>query len=345
MTHDKSPAEVDTLLSDAQRNHLVPLWNVVASLVQETPTPSCQPFIWHYSSLKPLLLDAERLVSAEMAERRVLAFDNPSSPGPGIAPTLYAGLQLLKSGEYQPPHRHTQAALRFVLEGSGAVTSVDDRSYSMEPGDLVLTPSWCWHAHEKKTSGSMVWLDGLDVPLVQFLRGSFFEHSDEPGSMPSIGDAFAHAQYDSGFAPSPGSRQALHSPKMRYPYGSAREALRTLLQERLIDPCYGVRRAYANPVDGGHVLPTIAAFLQLLPAGFNGCPVRTTENTLYCVVEGEGSSQVGEETYDWKRNDVFIVPNWTFVSHRVDSEAVLFSFSERPTLERLGLFREERESD
>lgn len=343
-----SQGELDSLLRDVEQNHLVALWNILESLVHDEPSPSCEPHLWRFADIKPLLLEAGRLVSSELAERRVLALDNPSLSGPGVTPTLFAGLQLLRSQEFQPPHRHTQAALRFVLEGSGAVTSVNDHCYDMEPGDLVLTPSWCWHAHEKKSEGSMIWLDGLDVPLVRFFNGSFAEHTEELGSMPHNGGALEQAQYGSGFAPPQRSVDSAHSPRMRYPYGPARAALTTLAQAGPSDPCHGVRRAYANPVTGGHVLPTIGAFLQLLPAGFDGVPARSTESTVYCVVEGAGTTRIGNQgdqddrVLRWSRNDVFVVPNWTFASHRVEQEAVLFSFSDRPTLEHLGLLREER---
>lgn len=345
MADKKAGDELESLLAQTRESNLVPLWDVIQSLVQKTPAPSCDPFLWRYQEVRPLLVEAGRLVSSEMAERRVLALDNPSLPGPGIAPTLYAGLQVLMKDEFQPPHRHAQAALRFVLEGSGAVTSVNDRSYTMEPGDLILTPSWCWHAHEKKTEGPMVWLDGLDVPLVNFLRGSFYEDTEDFQTMPPMGDDLDQAEYASGFESSPQSSRTLHSPRMRYPFGPARAALYTHLESGHIDRCHGVRRAYVNPVDGRHVLPTVAAYLQLLPASFNGVPVRTTENRMFCVVKGEGETQVGDETFTWSKNDVFVVPNWTYVSHHVDDEAILFSFSDRAALESLGLFREEQLPD
>ena len=33
------------------------------------------------------------------------------------------------------------------------------------------------------------------------------------------------------------------------------------------------------------------------------------------VAEGEGSSRIGDETFHWKKNDVFTVPHWTWASH------------------------------
>jgi hypothetical protein len=76
------------------------------------------------------------LITAREAERRVLVLENPGLRGASsITRTLYAGLQLILPGEVAPSHRHTQSALRFVLEGKGAYTAVDGERASMHPGD------------------------------------------------------------------------------------------------------------------------------------------------------------------------------------------------------------------
>ena len=38
----------------------------------------------------------------------------------------------------------------------------------------------------------------------------------------------------------------------------------------------------------------------------------------------------------------FVAPSWKPVVHEPDSESVLFSFSDRPVQEKLGLWREQR---
>ena len=88
-------------------------------------------------------------------------------------------------------------------------------------------------------------------------------------------------------------------------------------------------------------MPTIAAFLQLLPAGFSGDPYRATDGTVYCVVEGYGRSQVGDRLFDWGPRDIFVVPSWCKVSHHALEDAVLFSFSDRPVQKAIGVWREE----
>jgi gentisate 1,2-dioxygenase len=98
---------------------------------------------------------------------------------------------------------------------------------------------------------------------------------------------------------------------------------------------------YANPATGGYPMPTIGAFLQMLPAGFEGKAYRSTDGTVYCVVEGSGRSDVGDKTFEWEAHDVFVVPSWCRVSHQAVEDAVLFSFSDRPVQKALGLWREE----
>ena len=88
-------------------------------------------------------------------------------------------------------------------------------------------------------------------------------------------------------------------------------------------------------------MPTIGAFIQLLPAGFAGAPYCATDGTVYCVVEGHGHSVVGESTFAWDPHDVFVVPSWCQVAHRATDDAVLFSFSDRPLQKALDLWREE----
>src|SRR5690606_29086687 len=86
---------------------------------------------------------------------------------------LYIGLQLILPGEVAPNHRHTPSAIRFVIEGSGGFTAVDGEKCPMEKGDLILTPSGCWHEHGHEGSGPVVWLDALDLPVIGRLELSY----------------------------------------------------------------------------------------------------------------------------------------------------------------------------
>jgi gentisate 1,2-dioxygenase len=99
---------------------------------------------------------------------------------------------------------------------------------------------------------------------------------------------------------------------------------------------------YVNPVDGGWAMPTIGASLQLMPKGFSAVPYQSTDATVYVGVEGKGRATIGNQTFEWGPRDVFVVPSWHTLTHEVDEDAVLFSYSDRPIHEKLGLFRERR---
>jgi len=98
---------------------------------------------------------------------------------------------------------------------------------------------------------------------------------------------------------------------------------------------------FVNPASGGYPMPTIGAFMQLLPKGFSGQPYRSTDATIYSVVEGEGSTTIGGTRFDWRPRDIFAVPSWAPVQHRAAQESVVFSFSDRPAQLALGLWREQ----
>jgi gentisate 1,2-dioxygenase len=292
-----------------------PLWEVLGELVTPVPRPAAIPALWRYSDLRPLMMEAGSLISAHEAERRVLVLENPGLPAQSrITQSLYAGLQLVLPGETAPGHRHVAAALRFVVEGTGAYTAVNGERATMHPGDFILTPSWTFHDHGNPSNEPVVWLDGLDIPMVNFFNTSFAERD-------------------------PGNLKHEPPPVFVYPYEKSRSALETLRKGPL-DVRHGVKMQYVNPATGGYPMPTIAAFLQWLPSGFESQSHRATDGTVYCVVEGSGSSQVGEENFEWREHDVFVVPSWCPVRHTASRDAVLFSFSDRPAQKSLGIWRE-----
>src|SRR5213595_4018087 len=118
------------------RQNLTPLWLSLADLVTPEPRSQCQPASWHFSDIRSAMLEAGTLITAKEAERRVLVLENPGLRGQSKVTTdLYAGVQLVLPGEVAPAHRHTQSALRFVLDGEGAHTVVNGERTEMHEGD------------------------------------------------------------------------------------------------------------------------------------------------------------------------------------------------------------------
>lgn len=343
MAQPKQTTERKAFYRRIDGHHLAPLWEVLHGLITPEPRSRCVPALWRYRDIRPFVMESGDLITAAEAERRVLILENPGLRGrASITHTLYAGLQLILPGERAPCHRHAQSALRFVIEGEGAYTAVDGEKTLMHPGDFVITPSWTPHDHGNDSGQPMVWLDGLDIPLVQFLDASFAEgFGGEPQALTRpVGDALA--RYGSGLLPVDYEPHGLTSPVFNYPYARTREALETMRRHEEWDPCHGLKMRYVNPVDGGYAMPTIGAFIQLLPGQFETVPFRSTDGTVYTVVEGRGSTQAGGETFAWEARDVFVVPSWLWHHHRAEGDAVLFSYSDRPVHEKLGLWREQR---
>ena len=151
--------------------NLSALWNVMGDLITPEPRSGCRPHLWKYDAIRAYMMEAGKLITAKEAERRVLVLENPGLRGQSkITTSLFAGVQMVIPGDVAPAHRHSQSALRFVLEGNGAYTSVDGERTAMSPGDFVITPSMTWHDHSNETSEPMFWLDGLDIPDGAVLR-------------------------------------------------------------------------------------------------------------------------------------------------------------------------------
>lgn len=325
------------------RENLSALWNVMGSLITPEPRSPCEPCLWPFRSVREHMMESGKLITAKEAERRVLILENPGLRGQSrITTSLYAGVQLVMPGEVAPAHRHSQSALRFVLEGKGAYTAVDGERCIMEPGDFIITPSMTWHDHGNQTNEPVLWLDGLDIPVVQFFDASFAESfgaDEQPINRPS---GHSYAKYGHNLLPVDFQRIGSTSPIFSYPYHKTREALHKLQVAGEWDPCHGLKLRYTNPVTGGHAMPGIGAFIQLLPKDYSTARYRSTDATVFTVVEGRGRTYVGETLLGWGPQDIFVVPSWRWVRHEAEKESVLFSFSDRPVQEKLDLFREDR---
>jgi gentisate 1,2-dioxygenase len=322
---------------------LAPLWERLRGLILKEPRSRALPVLWRYDEIRSMILESGKLISAEEAERRVLILENPGLPGSSqVTSSLYAGLQLILPGEIAPSHRHSQSALRFIVEGSGAFTAVDGEKTIMQPGDFVITPSWTWHDHGNESDVPMVWMDGLDVPIVALFETQFAEHYPEKAQKLSRPEGDALARYGEGLLPVDWQPTTKTSPIFNYPYARTREALERMRRSQEWDPFHALKLRYINPANGDFAMPTIASFMQLLPKDFRGAPYRSTDGAVFSVVEGKGRTTIGDQVFDWGPRDTFVVPSWSWYRHESDEDAVLFSFSDRAAQEKLGLFREQR---
>jgi gentisate 1,2-dioxygenase len=311
------------------------LWEQEGGRHNAPPEPA---HVWRWATMNPLIDAAVQQTDMNNAERRVLVLDNPSFAGTerfGACTNLTVNLQVLMPGERARPHRHSMNALRFALEGDGAVTVVEGKPCEMLRGDMILTPAWTWHEHAHDGRQRAIWVDVLDVPIHRYLDNSVFEPgpAHDMVELPPEG-AFAAA----GLAPDSPTAVKPYSPMFRYPWDAAVKAL-----EVMPAAADGSRRLrYVNPVTGGPVMATIDCYLLGLSPGMATRPLRTNSNAACVVVDGEGTSTIGETTLSWGPNDIFTLPHNQWVSHKAAGKpARLFQITDREMLRRLDILREE----
>ena len=326
------------------RDNLAPLWEVLHGLVPPLPQSPCKPGYWNYQAIRPYIMEAGRAITAKEAVRRVLILENPGMRGQSsITRSLYCGLQLILPGEVAPSHRHTQSALRFIVEGAGAYTAVNGERSVMHPGDFIITPSWTWHDHGNPGDEPVVWMDGLDIQIVALFDAQFAENYPEEVQPVTRREGDSLARYGSNLAPlDPVASFGKTSPIFSYPYARSRETLDALSRNGDPDACHGWKMQFINPLSGGPAMPTIGAFIQLLPKGMRTSPYRSTDSTVYSVAEGKGKVKIANEEFTFEPRDTFVAPSWHPVSIEAAEDCVLFSYSDRPAQAALGLWREQR---
>jgi gentisate 1,2-dioxygenase len=301
--------------------------------------------VWRYAELRPYLLHFTRTLSLLEAERRVLMLVNPGlQEPPATVNTLYAGIQIILPGETAQAHRHVSGAFRFIIEGQGAYTTVNGERVHMHPGDFLLTPGWHWHDHAHEGEKPMMWLDGLDYPLVNMLEAGFFElYSERSQSAMYPDDASTHQFLHGRLNPVWLKPQSQNSPIGNYTWAETERAFQAIADDATGSDIDGIILEYTNPWTGGSVMPTSSCRIARLRPGFHGLAHKHTSSTIYYVVRGQGTTIVDGTQLAWSENDIFAVPGWAThehlnISHTED--AVLFAYSDEPVLRALGLYRE-----
>ena len=339
----KQPAvgdNVEALNRDMAKKNLGGHWQLGLESYASYPETTVQPYLWKWQDVYESLMRAGEVVSMEEAERRTVRLLNPAlRDRQATTHTIQFSFQYVKSGEHARPHRHTAAAFRFILKGSGAYTTVNGQKCVMEEGDLILTPQLSWHDHTNDSAKPIVWLDGLDIPLVQSLQQLLFEPHPEYAqpiekTSEQVVTADDHVRPDGDPA----------AEMFHYKWPDIYRRLNALVEAATPDRFDGYLLQYRNPTTEGPTMPTIQCALSLLRPGQETQAHRHTSTTIYHAFRGHGSTFVGDERYDWEAGDSFVVPLWYPHRHSnraASEEAILFSMSDAPVLKSLGLYREE----
>jgi gentisate 1,2-dioxygenase len=343
---DELRAQREAFYAELPSLRMGALWNVLSNALTREPRTRSVPHLWKWSDVRPRVMRAGELVTAEEAERRVLMLLNPGLPPESITAvgSLYAGVQLILPGEIARTHHHTPSATRFIIEGESAYTTVSGERTLLRKGDYATTPNWTWHDHGNESDRPMLWLDGLDIPFVNYLDAVFFEeweweHKVEVQPVSKPPEDSTH-RWGSNLRPTYQRPHGAYSHVLNYRWETCRAALHALRGDHG-SPFDGVILEYINPHTGGPTLPTMAAYLQLLRKGEHTRAHRHTSSTVYHVAEGGGYSVIAGQRFDWQEGDTFVVPSWAWHEHASQAgEAVLFSFSDRPVLEAFGLYRD-----
>jgi len=315
-----------------------------------------QAYLWPWSAIYSCLMESGEIVKLghidDAAKRRTVQLMNPALIAQkATSRTIQMSIQLVKPGERAECHRHTAAALRFVVESDGtAYTNVESEQMFMEPNDLILTPNWTWHDHFNPGKNNVVWLDVLDSHLTNYFDATLEENYGEGPAQP-INKPDGYCRQRLG-AIRPRTR-SVGSQALPYTYKwrDTLDALKECAAAGQVNPHDGVLLEYANPLTGGPTMPTIGCWVQQLAPGQATKPHRHTSSTIYHVVQGDGVTTVGDkknacDDLVWGAKDCFFVPPWKWHQFKNTSKkepAIMFSVTDRPVLESLGLFREENE--
>ncbi|HXH02293.1 MAG TPA: cupin domain-containing protein [Candidatus Competibacteraceae bacterium] len=321
--------------------NLVPLWpSLRAVLPPGKPALRTRPTHWSYGMLRPLLMRAGELTPIEKAERRVLVLANP---GHGLekmqaSASIYLGMQLLLPGEWAPAHKHTPNAVRMIVEGEDAYTTIDGEKCPMSRGDLILTPTGLWHEHGHDGAGPVVWLDVLDLPLVYYMEASYVTE----GKAQDVTATMVERNYArGGIVPAPvftrgGDRRY---PMLRYPWADARAALLALAETQ--PQIEAVQVAYVNPETGADVQNILGfSALMLRPGETLRLPVRSPAMVFH-LIEGGAEADIDGTRFTLEPADTCCAPGYTVVTlnNRSATEpAFIFIADESPLHKKLGVY-------
>ena len=325
---------------DLTAQNLVPLWpSLRAALPFKVPTRQTKPTAWSYQALRPLLLQSGELTPMEKAERRVLVLANP---GHGLenmkaSPAIYLGMQLLLPGEWAPSHRHTPNAVRMIVEGEGAYTTVDGEKCPMVRGDLILTPTGLWHEHGHEGNDPVVWLDVLDLPVVFYLETSYAIEGQRQSVQVGRGEQ-QHVR--AGIAPTRMfERNHRDYPMLRYPWADTKAALHSLAEDDPALEC--VQVTYTNPGTGADAENILGFYaLMLRPGQTLRLPARSPAQVFH-VVEGQVEAKIVNETFSLVEADTCCSPGYEAVNLRnlrSDAPSYLFIADESPLHRKLGVY-------
>lgn len=321
---------------------------------------------WKWREISPYLDKIARISTeadvppVEFADRQQFLLTNPGLGGRlQVASTIRCAMSIYNPGDVARAHLHSPNASRTILSENGGYTNVEGERCEASRGDLILTPNGSWHDHGNDGASPVVWIDTLDWPLMEFLDIIWLDE-DMPGD---IGRDNLRAQktlHTSGYSRRLYGAGGLlprfvehrrgfgqgTSPYIHYRGQDVMDAL-SALRGAAGDPYEGINVEFTNPATGGPLFPTLSYGAQLLRVGEETALKRETSSTVYVVMKGCGETEVAGRTFAWEENDVFVVPSFLWRRHRAraSGDAVLYTMSDMPLLEKIGQYRAQGQDD
>lgn len=343
-------AETRALLEE---HSLRPLWEVEKDF--GNVYDHLEADLWRWEDVKRTIDAIEDDVDIrdlpEGFQRRVAVPIN-SAMGNAISHTIYLGVQTVSPGETAPSHRHGANALRFTIDGHEDMkTVVAGEEFPMLNNDLVTTPQWEWHDHVNESDTTAAWLDVLDLPLIldTLNASNVFEFHELDRQPVTKSPGYWDSQYGRGRpaneppdqsipGPFEGIREA--TPPYRFKWSETLETLHQRAENDKPDPYDGYSVAYVNPATGQPPLfPTMSFRAQLLNDGPTEAHFHNATEVFF-VIEGRGTTHVGDEALAWDQWDIFVVPPDEPHHHEPDDDAILFCISDRPVFEAFNFYCE-----
>jgi gentisate 1,2-dioxygenase len=348
--HDTKPLHLESFFAEIERASL----DIPGSAGRPVVRPKEQlvlPHIWKDCEVQRLLKMSEHVA---LGERRMLRFINPGTPDwKYVTPTLSVSIQQILPGELAVPHRHTANAIRFFLKGK-SYTTVEQDKCEMERGDLIITPGWEWHDYGNEGVEPGVWIDALDLPLIQYLDSCGYLKSieEEIGyqisteeRLPVRRAGISEQRYSAvGLRPMTEAQgTSRRAGLVHYRWANTYAALRRLADAGESNPFDDVMMEYVDPATGGSVYRTFACCIQMIRPGVRTRAHRQASCAVYYVLEGNGQSVIDGQVYDWGAGDFFVVPFYFWHEHanNGDEPAILFSLQDFPLMKNLDIYREE----
>ena len=215
----------------------------------------------------------------------------------------------------------------------------------MEPGDLLVQPNWTWHGTASPGESPVLWLDIQDRNLINYVGAFRRDLWPDSQVQPATRPEEYHRRLLGAFRPAPVPGSSSVQPPFHYRWNDTLGALDNLAEAGEGNPHDGVIFEFTNPLTGGHTTPTMSAQMQLLRPSEATRSHRHTGMAWYYAVQGQGASTIDGATLRWQERDCFFVPPLQWHSHQntsTDERAILFTVNDRPLLEVLNLYHEEK---